>query len=88
MQALLNRFLLLTRSSTRDNFLIATYSFDSLFRAEMTEPYVPLPMSLITSYLTGNSNMIPLKSVHAYPGMFDWQGIPSVCCSLAFAAAY
>ena len=57
---------------------MAIYSFVSRLRAEMTEPYVPLPISLIVSYLTGNSNMMPLKSVHANPGIVLATGMPLV----------
>ena len=66
------------RSSTWLSFLIAIYSPDSLFLAEMTLPYVPLPISLIVSYLIGSSNMIPLKSVQAKPGMFEGTVMPLV----------
>lgn len=53
----------------------------------MTEPYVPFPMSLMVSYLMGNSNMMPLKSVQAKPGMFEATEMPRVCSFAASAPA-
>ena len=47
--------ILLTTSSTWDNFLIATFFPVALLLAEITWPYVPAPTKLIGSYLLGRS---------------------------------
>ena len=50
-----------------DSFLMATYSCVSVLSADITDPYVPLPISFLASYLAGKSNMIPPKSVLLKP---------------------